>query len=94
MPGESPVHHIELLAIQNKVFHAGINLPEENVNKKKGARVIYIRENLGSIKIIYLGGHKDRRYHDSHYQVDMVQKRYLKGGYRDYIDGIFDEWMH
>ena len=52
MPGERLVHYIKLSTLQNKTFHAGINLPKENVSKRKGARIIYVKENFGIIKIV------------------------------------------
>ena len=60
MPGERLVHYIKSSSLQNKTFHAGINLPKENVSKRKGARIIYVKENFDLIKIVYVGGHKDK----------------------------------
>ncbi|TSC94420.1 MAG: hypothetical protein Athens101410_788 [Parcubacteria group bacterium Athens1014_10] len=35
LPGESPMHYIKSKELLNKVFHAGINLPQENTGKRK-----------------------------------------------------------
>jgi len=88
LPGERPVHYIKLVVLQNKTFHAGINLPQENVGKQKGARIIYVKEDMDSIKIIYVGGHKDKRYNDSNLQVELVEGRYLTENYIQYTEGI------
>ncbi len=88
LPGEKPVHYIKLAILQNKTFHAGINLPQENVGKQKGARIIYVKESLDSIKIIYVGGHKDKRYDDSNLQVELIEDRYLTENYIAYAEGI------
>jgi hypothetical protein len=88
LPGEKPVHYIKLAILQNKTFHAGINLPQENVGKQKGARIIYVKESLDSIKIIYVGGHKDKHYDDSNLQVELIENRYLTENYIAYTDGF------
>lgn len=88
LPGEKPVHYIKLAILQNKTFHAGINLPQENVGKQKGARIIYVKESLDSIKIIYVGGHKDKRYDNSNLQVELIEDRYLTENYIVYTEGI------
>jgi hypothetical protein len=88
LPGEKPVHYIKLIVLQNKTFHAGINLPQERSGKQKGARIIYVKESLDSIKIIYVGGHKDRRYDDSNLQVKLTEDRYLTENYITYTAGL------
>jgi len=88
LPGEKPVHYIKLAILQNKTFHAGINLPQENVGKQKGARIIYVKESLNSIKIIYVGGHKDKRYDSSNLQVELIENRYLTENYIVYSGGL------
>jgi hypothetical protein len=88
MPGESPVHHVKLPILQGKIFHARINLPKENAGKKKGARFIYVRESFDSIKIIYVGGHKDKRYDVSFSQVELIEDRYLTENYIQYTEGL------
>lgn len=93
LPGEAPVHYLKITELQNKTFHAGINLPKENVGKKKGARVIYIKESFNLIKIIYVGGHRDRKYDNSHYQVALIKERYLcpAENYTQYTEGLIFE---
>ena len=89
MPGEKPVHHIKLPLLQNRTFHAGINLPQENVGKRRGARIIYVKESFNLIKIIYVGGHKDKHYDNSNLQVKMIKERYLEKSYIEYKEGLF-----
>lgn len=86
MPGEDPVHHIKLTLLHGKTFHAGINLPQERVGKKKGARIIYVKEDANLVKVIYVGGHKDKRYDDSFAQVSLVEGRYQTESYLLYTE--------
>lgn len=86
--GEKPVHYVKSPILQNKTFHAGINLPQENVGKRKGARIIYIKETLDLIKIIYVGGHRDKRYDDSFIQVELINQRYFTENYIQYTEGL------
>ncbi|OGN29064.1 MAG: hypothetical protein A3A33_00200 [Candidatus Yanofskybacteria bacterium RIFCSPLOWO2_01_FULL_49_25] len=93
MPGEGPIHHIKRSELINKIFHARINLPNENIGKLKGPRIVYIRGELGTLKIVYIGGHKDKRYDDAHYLVEMIEARFDSGRFIDYgedidLDGI------
>lgn len=89
MPGEKPIHYIKSLDLQNKTFRAGINLPKENVSKRKGARIIYIKENINTIKIIYVGGHKDKkRYDDSYRLVELIKERYSIDIYKEYSEEL------
>lgn len=88
LPGERPVHYLKLQIIQSKTFHAGINLPQENVDKRRGARIIYIKENVNLLKILYVGGHKDNRYDDSNHQVPMTESRYSTDKFIEYSDAL------
>ncbi|MGB2762607.1 MAG: hypothetical protein WBC21_03695 [Minisyncoccales bacterium] len=88
MPGERLVHHIKSSSLQNKTFHAGINLPKENVSKRKGARIIYVKENFDLIKIIYAGGHKDKHYDNSFLQVKLIEERYIAESYIQYTESL------
>ena len=88
MPGERPVHYIKLPFLQNKVFHARIILPKENVSKRKGARIIYAKETFNLFKIIYAGGHKDKRYNNSFLQVKLIKERCLNESYIEYVEGF------
>ena len=88
MPGEKPVHYIKVVNLQGKTFHAAIKLPKENVGKRKGPRIIYIKENSDFIKIIYVGGHKDKRYDNSHLQVELIKERYLTENYIPYSENL------
>ncbi|MEK7561155.1 MAG: hypothetical protein AAB539_04345 [Patescibacteria group bacterium] len=76
LPGEGPYHYVKLQPIQNRTFHARINLPDENIGKQGGARIIYAKETLGVVKILYVGGHKDSRYTDSHSMIFLIEQRY------------------
>lgn len=76
LPGERPIRHLKLAVLQNKAFRAGINLPEENIGKRQGGRVVYIKESAGLLKILYIGGHKDKRYNDSHMLEKLIYERY------------------
>ncbi len=87
MPGETPYHYIKTQVLQGKVFHAGINLPKENVGKKKGARTVYVRE-LSLVKVLYVGGHKDKRYDDSYLCVELLQERYSNNNFIEYSGQI------
>jgi len=88
LPGESPYHHTKNPLLYNKIFHAGVNLPKQNVCKRLGARIVYVRENSDSIKVMYLGGHKDKRYDDSNYQVALINQRYPLENYIKYTEAI------
>ena len=88
LPGERPVHYLKLQSIQNKTIHAGINLPQENVDKRRGARIIYVKENIGLLKVLYVGGHKDDRYDDSNRQTLMIESRYSTDRFIEYSDGL------
>ena len=79
LPGERSVHYIKLVDMQGKIFHAGINLPNENVGKQKGPRIIYFRETLFLCKVLYIGGHKDKKYDDSYKQVELIENRFGSG---------------
>jgi len=88
LPGERLVRYIKLSLLKDKTFHAGINLPKENVGKRKGARIIYVKENFDLIKIIYVGGHKDKRYDNSFLQVELIKERYLAENYIQYTESL------
>jgi len=88
MPGESPVHYIKLSSLQGKTFHAGINLPQERVGKRQGARIIYVKENTNLVKVIYVGGHKDKKYDDPFTQVSLIEGRYQTESYLLYTEGF------
>lgn len=88
LPGESPTHYIKLQSMQRKTFHAGINLPLENVDKRKGARIVYVKESFDLLKILYIGGHKDHRYDDSHLQVSILEQRYTTDKFIEFTEGL------
>lgn len=86
MPGEAPVLHVNLSSLEHKTFHARISLPEENIGKRQGGRIIYVKENSESIKIIYVGGHKDKRYDNGPLQVQLIEKRYSSGNFMEHTE--------
>jgi len=90
LPGERPVRHLGTVALQNKAFRAGINLPNENVSKREGGRIVYVKESAELLKILYVGGHKDKRYDDSHVLVKLICERYQTANdlYKIYSDGL------
>lgn len=81
MPGETPVHYIKLNILQGRTFHAKISLPQEGISGRKGGRIIYVKESVDLIKIIYVGGHKDRRYDNPFAQVSLIESRYQTESY-------------
>jgi len=88
LPGEGPYHYIKLQPIQNRTFHARINLPDENMGKRGGARIIYAKETLEVVKILYVGGHKDHRYTDNHFMTTLIEQRYSEERFIEYIDNL------
>jgi len=86
--GESPYHYIKLPILQGRTFHAGINLPQEKVGKRKGARTIYVKEGFELIKMLYVGGHKDPLYNNSHSLVPLLEKRYQANSFIEYTNGL------
>lgn len=88
LPGEKAVHYIKLTSLHNKTFHAGINLPKEHTGKRKGARIIYVKENFDLIKIIYVGGHKDKRYDDGFLQVELIEERYKSESFIEFSESL------
>ena len=82
LPGEEPIEYLGK-ELGNKVWHARVILPKENLGKRKGARIVYFKENTGIIRILYIGGHNDSRYDNSHKLVDLIKNRNI---------GEFTEW--
>ena len=81
MPGETPFHYVPK-ELERKTFHAGICLPNCSMGKRKGPRIIYhVNHNEAVIKILYIGGHKDRRYNNSHQIVNILASRFLSGDF-------------
>lgn len=84
MQGESPFHYINSSYLQGRTFHGGINLPGENVGKRQGGRMVYVKEDSDLIKAIYVGGHKDKRYPDS--IVNLIENRYNSDNFEEYTE--------
>jgi len=81
MPGETPFRYVPK-ELEGKTFHAGICLPKCGIGKKKGPRIIYhIDHNEDQVKILYIGGNKDRKYNNSHQIVKTLASRFLSGDF-------------
>ena len=81
MPGETPFHYVSI-ELQGKTFHASISLPKCGFGKMKGPRIIYhIDKNESIIRILYIGGHKDKVYNDSRLIVRVLNSRFLSGAF-------------
>lgn len=81
MPGETPFHYVPK-ELEGKTYHAGICLPKCNMGKKKGPRIIYhVDHGEEVVKILYIGGHKDKRYNDSYQIVEILASRFLSGSF-------------
>ena len=56
LPGEYPMAGFS----DDVVLHARIKLPKASFGKSKGPRIVYVTNEV--IKVVYVGGHKDRIY--------------------------------
>lgn len=91
LPGQSPLRGFQN-ELSGKIFHARINLPQEAVGKRKGARIVYYLSFDSDVLILYLGGHKDPIYNTSEL-VAVVKMRFRDNGdgymaYQEYIDSL------
>lgn len=83
LPGQYPMRGFRDFIIQ----HARINLPKNNSGKSDGPRIVfYIKDNGDSnlhpcnvsmlnILVLYVGGHKDKKYNDDDKIVNEVVLR-------------------
>ncbi len=89
LPGKAPYHYLKDPILSAKLFHAGINFPEENASKTNGGRIFYVKEDNEMIKIIHIcAGHKDKRYNDSPYMVELIKIRYATDSYLPYSENL------
>jgi len=84
MPGEDPFQYVKGELCGN-TMHARIALPSDGVGKSKGARIIYYR-NEEEIKVLYIGGHKDRRYNDPSLLCDLLLTRFKSCQFQEFKD--------
>lgn len=85
LPGEYPVKGLGE-KWGGVVMHAYVALPKEGVGGRKGGRIVYaIIED--QCRVIYVGGHKDKRYDNSHNLSKLVLER-IEGSrfYTEWID--------
>lgn len=75
LPAETTVRRLPV-ELQDKTLHSRISLKDENTGKRKGGRMVYIKENTEVFKIIYIGGHKDKRYDNEFQRVKLIKERY------------------
>lgn len=76
LPGEAPFHYLPE-ELKRNVLHARICLPDSGISKKSGPRIIYhINRGEGEVKILYVGGHKDRVYNTTRI-VDVLTSRFI-----------------
>lgn len=80
LPGEAPFHYVSD-ELKGNVFHAGICLPSSGLGKTKGPRIIYYKNLFQEeIKVLYVGGHKDRVYNTPKI-VEVLKSRFLSGDF-------------
>ncbi len=83
LPGQAPVKHLGQ-EWGNKIYHARIALPRENCGGRNGGRIVYgILEDR--CLILYVGGHKDKKYDNPHTLAGMIIDRVK--------DETFLEWV-
>ncbi len=87
LPGERHYHHMKDEDLSRKIFHANVALPKVNIDKRKGPRLVYTKEDV-EIKVLYAGGHKDKRYNNSIKAVPLFKERY-SGGEDEFV--LFDD---
>lgn len=84
MPGEESFQYVKEELCGN-TLHARIALPSDGVGQSKGARIIYYRNNE-EVKILYVGGHKDRRYNNSSLMCDLLLDRFKSRLFKEFED--------
>jgi|SRR3989344_2968363 len=84
MPGQSPMNSLGS-EWTNRVLHARISLPKENFGGRKGARIVYIFDEE-KCRILYVGGHRDKRYDNPRNITVMILGRLKESTYLEWID--------
>jgi len=79
LPGETLMSDFDS-DLAGCIYHARISLPKTSFGKRKGPRLVFFRNTtiIGeySLKVLYVGGHKDRIYGTAHF-VEIVKTRCL-----------------
>ena len=91
LPGEYPMSGFKG-ELSGKVLHARINLPNSNIGKQKGARLVYVKTEINEhIRILYVGGHKDKDYGSNNF-IKEISYRYFDVvnliSYEDFMEMI------
>ena len=84
LPGQSPMKSMGSEWV-NKVLHARILLPKENLGGRKGARIVYVFDE-DRCRVLYVGGHRDKRYDDSRSVTAMILERLKEPAYLEWIE--------
>ncbi|OHB18077.1 MAG: hypothetical protein A2544_00580 [Candidatus Zambryskibacteria bacterium RIFOXYD2_FULL_43_10] len=84
LPGESPIKHLGE-KWGGKIKHAYVALPKENCGGRNGGRVVYIVES-DKCRVIYVGGHKDKRYDKQHSLSELILERIEDSLWTEWID--------
>ena len=83
LPGQTSLHHHGEKWV-DKILHAKIALPKENCGGQGGGRLVYVVMEDKCL-ILYVGGHKDKRYDNSQSIKELVLERVE--------DTVFLEWV-
>lgn len=75
LPGQYPMRGFSG-DYAGKILHARILLPNTNYGKSKGPRIVYFspENNPERIKVVYVGGHKDRVYETDKFILIVLQR--------------------
>lgn len=84
IPGEYPVKDLTP-EWNGKVKHAKISLPKEKCGGSKGGRVVYVFVE-DRCQILYVGGHKDKRYDNPYKLSNLITERLEATAYMEWID--------
>lgn len=85
LPGEAPFHHLPE-GLHGETFHAKICLPKVKLGKRTGPRIIYhIKEDKTEVKVLYIGGHKDRIYNTDKI-IDVLVLRFISGNFYEWSE--------
>lgn len=93
LPGQYPMRGFRS-GLEGTVQHARINLPKMNCGKSNGPRIVYIAKNGGTdyctgnpeIVVLYVGGHKDKKYNNDEAIVSEIVIRLVDDDYTTYED--------
>lgn len=72
LPGEFPRRGFKG-ELSGKILHARINLPNSSFGKRKGPRLVYFKtDKVNNIKVLYVGGHKDKNYESNVFSKEIT----------------------